>query len=302
MKVIALCPLVSRDFHRAARAIQSAREQEPTKEYQFVAHPVINSRNIQFVRDITEWCERNNVRYSVTESNGTPSRGKNAALQMVRRSEYLGMSLMDGDDIFYPVAGQQIEAHLRHHPGTDLIVNKPMDRIVSQPDPKRAFLAPGQHGVIWGISEFRLPFQYGPGEHAIFEKGHAAATNLGHHSFYSRRTCEVLSYDEDQLLGEDFLFEFYALREHQQGNLAFWVSMASDFGLLDRTNDNQNIQTEHNADRGKECFDRLARIAPTVVPKWRSSFDELPVQFAKLIWNYETKVEWLKRFIRRTFD
>lgn len=299
MPTIALCPLVSRDLHRAIRATMSAKEQEPTSIYTFVAHPVVNSRNLEFVRDFTEWCEQNGIRYSVTSSNGTPSRGKNEVLRVARQNGYHGISLMDGDDIFYPCAGQQIERHLKHHPTSDLIINKPSDRLFSRGDERRTFLAPGQHGLLWGMSEFKLGYNYGTGHHAIFEKGHAAATNLGHHSYYSAKTCDMLRYDEDQLLGEDFLFEFHALKQHQEGNLEFWCSMASDIAVLDRTDDNQNIQSDHNDTKGKECFERLLALVPTFLPRWRTSFDEIPVQFPPLIYNHEKKVEFLKHFLRR---
>lgn len=301
MKTIALCPLVSRDIVRAIRSTVSAQEQYPTSQFKFVAHPVINSRNNEFIRDFSEWCEKHNIRYSVTESNGTPSKGKNELLRMLRNSDYYGVSLMDGDDFFYPVAAQQIERHLKHHGSADLIINKPMDRLFSRQVDRSVFLAPGQHGLLWGISEFKLSYNYGPGVHAIFEQGHSASTNLGHHTYYSRKVAELLRYDEDQLLGEDFLFEFYAMKQHQNGNLDFWCSMVSDIGVLDRTSDNQSIQNEHNDNKGRECFERLLKIAPTVVPQWRSSFDELPVQFAPLLMTHTQKVEFLKEFLRRDF-
>jgi len=285
---IVICPLVSRDLEKAIRSVKSAKNIFPTKVHKFTTIPIINSLDFKFIDDFSKWCDENDVSYRVTESNGTAPKGKNAVLDFFRDSFFDGLSMVDGDDMCWPTRGQQIERHLLHHPSTDVLITKPSDRVDNSGVGYK--VAEGYFANCWGTNFVKIP-NCGPDKHDIFTIGHGSATNNGGHIFYSKKAIEGLRYDEDQLLGEDFLLEFEFLKRHQDGKIAFWLTFCSDIQLLDRTSSN-SIQRV-NYDKGRECFERLMKKVPEIVSIDRSSFNELPVEFPPLLFNYEQKIEWI---------
>lgn len=293
MKTIAMCPLVSRDMQRSMRAVRSCMLQRPTQNYTFVTHPIVNSRNEEFIADFTAWCHTAGVEFDVTPSNGTPSRGKNEVLRYFRRSGHDGVVMLDGDDLMYPVAAQQIDRHVSQHTGTDLLIVKPSDTVVSYDEAGRGKLPDGRHAILWGTNTCKMGYQYGPGRHRMFDDGHPAARNIGGHVYYSRKLAELISYDEEQLLGEDLLFEFEAFRLHVEGRISFWLSFASDVQLLDRTIENSGVQHENNTTTGDACYERLLSKVSGLVDHERSSFEELPVDFPPLLMTYQEKMQFI---------
>ena len=74
-------------------------------------------------------------------------------------------------------------------------------------------VAEGFYANCWGTNFVKIP-DCGPGKHDIFTEGHGSATNNGGHVFYSKKAVQDIRYDEEQLLGEDFLLEFQFLKQH----------------------------------------------------------------------------------------
>lgn len=218
---IAFCPLVSRDMDKAIRATNSCRNQFSTESIEIETVAIINSQNQEFVSQFSEWCEKENVKYKVTESNGTPSKGKNSVLDFLQNSEYDGLSLTDGDDLFYPTGAIQIEKHMRHHPGTDVLIVKPSDQVLNEQTNGSNQIGENKYAVCWGMNIINLGYKYGPEKHDIFTLGHKAARNLGGHVFYSKKLSNMIRYDEEQLLGEDLLLEFNLLKLHQESKISF---------------------------------------------------------------------------------
>ena len=291
---IAFCPLVSRDMDKAIRATNSCRNQFPTESIEIETVAIINSKNQEFISQFSEWCEKENVKYKITQSDGTPSKGKNSVLNFLQDSEYDGVSLTDGDDLFYPTGAIQIEKHMKHHPGTDVLIVKPADIVSNEKTNNSKEVGENKYALCWGMNVINLGYKYGPAKHDIFTSGHSAARNLGGHVFYSKKLSNMIRYDEEQLLGEDLLLEFNLLKLHQQNKISFWLSFASDVQMLDRTKQ-ENIQSIHNESLGKICFERLFEKVKEILPEDRSSFSELPVEFPEIIFNYNQKIEWLKQ-------
>ena len=291
---IALCPLVSRDLYKAIRATNSCRNQFPTESLEIETVAIVNSKNEQFIDEFCSWCENENVRYVITESNGTPSKGKNSVLNFLRNSEFDGVSMTDGDDLFYPTGLRQIEKHLQHHPTTDCLIVKPSDQVTNSKCDHTTEIKPNCYASCWGMNIVKLGYIYGAGKSHIFTHGHVAARNLGGHVFYSKKLSNLVAYDEEQLLGEDLLLEFNMLKLHQEGKICFWLSFASDVQMLDRT-EQDSIQYTKNGSDGRFMFERLLQKVREILPEHRSSFEELPVQFPELLFQHEQKIEWLKK-------
>jgi hypothetical protein len=291
MKIV-ICPLVSRDMRRSIRCVNSIRFLKPGLRYKFETVVVINSRNQEFITDFTSWCRKESVKHIVTPSEGTPSFGKNQVLEFFRNSDYDGLCMVDGDDLFYPSGALQIERHLLHHAGTDLLIVKPSDQVITGTRDNFYPINENTSVSLWGDNLFTMRYQYGPGKHEIYENRHAAS-NLGGHVFYSQKLVKKISYDNDQLLGEDLLFEFNALKLHQEGKISFWSSFASDVQLLDRT-EQENIQSVKNGTDGDFYYERLISEINKFLDPSRSSFNEIPVEFPNMIFSFEEKFEFVK--------
>jgi hypothetical protein len=273
----------------------SCVKQEPLVSTSLKTHVIINSRNQEFVDEMSAWCARLDIPFDITKSNGTPSRGKNEAVRYFRRSSHDGMVMLDGDDLMYPVAAKQIERHVAHHTGTDLLIVKPSDQVQSYEQEGAAKVSDDQYAICWGTNTCKMRYEYGPGVHPMWQDK-TAARNLGGHVYYSRKTADMLEYDEEQLLGEDLLFEFEAFKLHLEGKLSFWLSFASDVQLLDRTNDNGGIQQQNNGENGSIYYDRLVSKVSSFLNPDRSSFEELPIEFPDMMLNWHGKIDFIKRF------
>lgn len=294
MKIV-MCPLVSRDLPRAIRCIKSCQNHYPVEDFTVDIVVIINSLDNQFVTECAEWCEDNQVKYKITRSNGTAPRGKNSILDFFLNSEYDGCSIVDGDDVWYPTSMQQIQRHLRRHPGTDLLIVKPSDTVVRGEIPSYIHMKDDLWACLWGSNIFSLKYVYGPDRHEMFDKGHMACRNLGGHIFYSKKIAALMRYDEEQLLGEDLLLEFEMLKLHQEGKITFWCSFASDVQLLDRSM-GDNIQSKLH-DQAEYYYTRIIDRVEAILARDRSSFHELPVEFPPMLFSFEEKI----RFIQENF-
>jgi len=63
---------------------------------------VINTKCDEYEKDASSYCSEIGVEYYITESNGTPARGKNILLDLFRSSDNDYMVQVDGDDYLTP--------------------------------------------------------------------------------------------------------------------------------------------------------------------------------------------------------
>lgn len=290
---IVCCPLVSRELDKAVRCVMSCLFQFPTNELKFDIIPIVNSLDKTFVSEFSSWCRSQSIPYKITESHGSASKGKNEVLKFFRNSDYDGLCMLDGDDMWYPSAFKQIENHLTHHKSTDVIIVRPSDQIVSDVNRFENKINEKYSCSLWGTNLIQMNFKYGPSRHEIFSDGKYSASNLGGHVFYSRKLSGLITYDEEQILGEDFLLEFMMLKLHQERKIDFWTSFASDVQFLDRTS-NLGVQQQKNASLGFKMFDRLRKKVSENLNLDRSSFNELPVEFPEIIFSFDQKLQWVK--------
>lgn len=294
MKIL-ICPLVSRDMKKAQRAVETSLNLYEFPGFQFDCVPIINSKNQQFIDEFSSWCKKNSIIFEITESNGTPSKGKNSCIDFFKSTQYDGLCMLDGDDMFYPTASIQIARHLQHHPYTDIIIVKPSDQISNKPD-NANLIRNNVYACCWGTHFVEMPFKAGVSQHEMFQDRNKAS-NLGGHVFYSQKACKYLKYDESQLLGEDLLLEFEMLKLHQEAKISFWLSFASDVQLLDRTDNNSNIQSEYNKEKGDYYYNELLEKVKNILDIKRSSFNELPIEFPPLFFSHQDKLNFINDLI-----
>jgi len=63
---------------------------------------VINTQNEEFKTQATDYCIEESIEHYITESDGTPSTGKNSVFNLFKSSDYDYAVLIDGDDFVTP--------------------------------------------------------------------------------------------------------------------------------------------------------------------------------------------------------
>jgi hypothetical protein len=63
---------------------------------------IINSLNSEYVEQAADFCASNDIEHHITESDGTPSTGKNSLLDKFLESDNEYMVQVDGDDVITP--------------------------------------------------------------------------------------------------------------------------------------------------------------------------------------------------------
>ena len=63
---------------------------------------IINSLNSEYVEQAADFCSSNDIEHHITESDGTPSTGKNSLLDKFLESDNEYMVQVDGDDVITP--------------------------------------------------------------------------------------------------------------------------------------------------------------------------------------------------------
>lgn len=76
---------------------------------------VINSLSESYIDAASEWCEEEGIEYYITESNGTPARGKNSVLELFLESDNDYMVQIDGDDYLTPHGVYMYQAVAEQH-------------------------------------------------------------------------------------------------------------------------------------------------------------------------------------------
>ena len=95
--------LTSRDVRKLKRCIESVLSQTDTVVV------VCNTLDFSFVEQARAVAESYNLEFLVTESNGTPGKGKNSVKNYFLSTEFTHLFPVDGDDILLPNAVKKIE-------------------------------------------------------------------------------------------------------------------------------------------------------------------------------------------------
>ena len=80
----------------------------------------INSLDESFKEESKEYCDSNNIPYSITESNGYPGKGKNASMNIAYEQGRTWNIFVDGDDFLGGNIFTRIEKLLSNKPETHI--------------------------------------------------------------------------------------------------------------------------------------------------------------------------------------
>jgi hypothetical protein len=294
-----LCPLVSDDFPRAERAIKSALNQQK-HSLDFGIHVVINSQHPNFIQEIVEYCEFNCIKYSITESDGTPSTGKNAVFDVFKNSDYTHLSQLDGDDFFYPSFLTQVQRHLSKYPSTDVLSTIPLDIITPVPQEGTVQLNNGLHTLLWGTHYFDNHDWVGfIGKDPIIDG--KSVPNYGRLVLYSKKVVEMdFRYDKEIMIGEDKKIHFDFLLSHQKDEISYWFTTASDMWCCDKTSQGIQFQKSGKDDVLVEDVESTRKIREHVLKimiHQRSAPGEIPVDYSAIAMVYDDKLKFLNEFL-----
>ncbi len=144
MKVLVVI-LTSNHTCYALRAYKSVKEQRPVNfEYDVIIN--VNSLNTNYFKDVKNAFQNFPVKVVETESNGKPGKGHNSVLELFKqRPNYSYLIMLDGDDMFYPCAFQQLEQLLQKKPDIDvghLMIN---DNITTNDNDKKRIKLNGNY-------------------------------------------------------------------------------------------------------------------------------------------------------------
>ena len=119
MKLLVLI-LTSSKIKLLKRAIKSVENQFKVSLFSYELKIVVNTLNDEYYKEVVKTIK--NIEIIRTESNGSPGKGHNSCLKIFQdREEYTHMTMLDGDDLFYPSAFQQFEKMLIKEPKLDLV-------------------------------------------------------------------------------------------------------------------------------------------------------------------------------------
>ena len=107
--------LTSRDVEKLKRCIESVLPQ--TSDVVVVC----NTLDFSFVEQARSVAEEYNVEFLVTESNGTPAKGKNSVLEIFRSRSHAYYMQVDADDYLAPDALTKLVNIVNNKPDVDVV-------------------------------------------------------------------------------------------------------------------------------------------------------------------------------------
>jgi len=270
------------------RLVKSAEDQYPESYLEVETVIVVNTLSDEYYQSVLD--ENFSFKVIRTESNGKPGKGKNSCRDLFLKGDADFVAQIDGDDLLYPTFLKSIAQHVKHYPNLDVLGTIPVD-LVSTDKPGgynfRCGINDEYWGGVWGVSLIKRP------DHGVGQGGWVDTVNPHSYDFIllqSKRSA-VIRMDEDLPNGEDHLYSIQLLAEHQKRNLRYFITMSSDFQVIDQTMTNT---IQHQFPFGNYAEEMKTKMLQHVNP-WRSSQDELPMIFNELLISQEEKAVIIKK-------
>ena len=298
---IFIAVLVSSDVLRVTRCINTCQLQI-NHNLDFELCVVINTKNDEFKNEMIQYCESSKINYVVTESDGTPSTGKNTVFTVFDKTDCTHLVQIDGDDFLYPTFLQHIERHLIKYPNTDVLGILPCDSIYINKEETFHDLDCGLYAGLWGTNycswDFWIPFD----TDSIFTENNKG--NLARLMLFSRAIPNKFFYDPEQIIGEDYKIHFDLLFAHHRDEITYWFSTASDTWVRDTTSVGIQKQDSNFTIDGQQIIrknefyqEKLRQYIEKTNGVWRSGAGAIPIDFAPLYMNVEEKVKFLNKIL-----
>lgn len=300
-KKIFITILVSSDLSRVTRCIKSCQLQvDHNLDYELCV--VINTKDDEFKVEMIQYCELSGISYKVTESDGTPSTGKNSVFEVFDKTDCSHLVQIDGDDFLYPTFLRHIERHLTKYPNTDVLGILPCDSIYLNKEEGFHDLDCGLYAGLWGTNysswHFWIPFD----TDSIFSENNKG--NLSRLMLFSRAIPNKFFYDPEQVIGEDYKIHFDLLFAHHRDEITYWFTTASDTWVRDTTSvgiqkqvTNFKLDGNYIIRKNEYYQEKLRKYIEEINGTWRSGSGAIPIDFAPLYMNIEDKLKYLNKIL-----
>ena len=279
---VLLAILTHHDLPRLRRALRSAHRQCGS-EITVRTSVVVNTRDAQYAVRAVDLCREWGVHCVVSDSNGRPGRGKNACLDVFLDSGCDYLCQLDGDDWLYPAWARSVAEHLRRAPTLDVAGLFPIDCVGSTAGYTWQ-LPDGAPASVWTSSAVYPWKAHGPGMSDLWTEHPICPAMI---RLVSRNAAQRWRFNEDLAVNEDYLLLLQYLSDHIAGDLEVWISMASDWMVIDRLTPG-SVQDVYVQDAGL-----LRLLALGVIDPVRSSVTELPILYPPLLLTVEEKRRWI---------
>ena len=279
---VLLAILTHHDLPRLERAIRSALRQLRAN-IDVKTQVVVNSQDDVHATAAVALCRQLDVPCVVTDSNGRPGRGKNACIDAFLASDCDYLCQLDGDNWLYPTWAQAVADHLNRAPALDGVGLLPVD-CVGRTDGYSWTLPDGLAASVWTTSTVYPWPTVGPGIDNLWTE---YPINPAIIALISRQVAARWRFHEDLAVNEDYLMLLTYLAAHIHGDIEFWISMSSDWLVVDLLTPN-SVTDVHFHDH-----DHFRRLARQVIDPARSSVVELPIIYPPMLQSGADKRQWI---------
>jgi GT2 family glycosyltransferase len=232
--------LTSGQLEKLQRCIDSALLQAMPSDVVVI----INTINSQYENLASLLAEKNGINYVITESNGSPGKGKNALVNYFLSTDYTHVIPIDGDDYIYPGAISKLE-ELTISSGSDVLGL--INGLCQLPDSLVIF--PEMFSSSYYLSKFRENVDPKNSRRFDYHTQKIREVSIEHNNFFnrfvvvSRNAAEKIQYDEYLHAAEDVKQGLFLKLLHQEGTIKYSLIDRQDIYLYDRTNDESVMYT-----------------------------------------------------------
>lgn len=186
--------LTSKDSKKLERCIESVLPQTTSVVV------VCNTLDFSYVDEAKKVADRHNVEFIVTESNGTPAKGKNSVLEIFRSRNNDYYMQIDADDYLTSDALTKIEKIVEESSGLDVLG-------LTNGSVKYWDKETKSDGFLLGTDIYDFANVTGANKIRLMELGKFLVDNLQYNRMllYSKKTVNSFNFDEDFIASEDIV-------------------------------------------------------------------------------------------------
>ena len=280
MNVLSLI-LTSSKIDLLKRGIRSIEEQQPVS-FKYILKIVVNTLDNNYYNLV---CKTIGDKYEVirTKSNGTPGKGHNSLLQIFKdRPEFTHMTMLDGDDMYYPCAFQQIEKMIIKFPDMDLLHLMINDSIkINNTSGFNDKILKHNFRLISSFNNRDNWWKTLPIKSPLIKKIYECKTP-SRIIICNRKVFGVtnpISYSENMELYDDFICFFSFYEAFLRGELKSYSTSDTNIYLYNALNDNSVTHKFARKDREQKIFLEESKKYTNV---WKSNWQIKDMPFAKV--------------------
>jgi hypothetical protein len=269
--------LTTNDIARLNRCVNSFKEQT-CKDFELQI--VVNTLNSEYEKEVLSLYPQ----AIVTESNGTPGKGKNSVVNIWRKNtSHEFFSMIDGDDFASPYYVESLYEHIQLHPDIDYLGSCGTEVIRNDYTPH-----------LWETSD-RDPRPSDPIADC-FKKDFVKANIKGHDRFVlaSKRGVQYLMFFEHIKVFEDYILSLKMLQLFREKAINYYITTSVDLCIYDRSS--EDSITSHNDD-WEANFDAMEKCLFQTINKTWSSLKGVPLIKPKEKMSYNERLNFIEKNI-----